>query len=134
VHHLEPAEKLAFYGRCQSVLAPGGLLINGDEIRDPDDAIYRAALEKWAEHMQQVAASGQVSAAMAETLLKWRQRNVERFSEPRVSGDDCHETIATQLDYFRSVGLVNVRVGWHQEMWAVMIGERTVKCSSEGNR
>jgi hypothetical protein len=100
------------------------VLVNGDEVRDPDDTAYRAALEKWARHMQQLAASGQVSAAMAETLLKWRTRNVERFDQPRVSGDDCHETVATQLDYLRAAGLVNVRVGWQQEMWAVMIGHK----------
>jgi SAM-dependent methyltransferase len=124
VHHLEPAEKQAFYARCQSVLAPGGVLANGDEVRDPDDAVYRATLEKWARHMQELETSGRVSEPMAEALSKWRQRNVERFGEPRVSGDDCHETAAAQLEYFRNVGLVNVRVGWQHDLWAVLIGEQ----------
>jgi hypothetical protein len=74
--------------------------------------------------MQQLAANGQVSAAMADTLLKWRQRNVERCDQPRVSGDDCHETIDVQLGYFRDAELINVRVAWQREMWAVMIGEK----------
>lgn len=123
IHHLEPAEKRDLYTRCAGVLAPGGVLINGDEIRDPDDATYLAAVTKWAEHMKVLAASGQVSEAMADALLKWRQRNVERFNEPRKSGDDCHETIATQLDYFRTAGLTNARTTWQQDMWAVMVGE-----------
>ena len=124
VHHLEPAEKRDFYARCQSVLTPGGVLINGDEVRDPDDGLYRATLERWAAHMQVLETNGSVSAPMADALSKWRQRNVERFGEPRVSGDDCHETAAVQLEYFRSIGLVNVRIGWQEELWAVMIGEQ----------
>jgi trans-aconitate methyltransferase len=124
IHHLEPAEKRDLYARCAAALAPGGVLINGDEIRDPDDATYFAAVNKWAEHMRELAAGGQVSAAMADALLKWRQRNVENFDQPRNSGDDCHETVTTQLDYFRAAGLTNVRMVWQQEMWAVMVGEK----------
>lgn len=124
VHHLLPDEKRDFYARCANALAPAGVLINGDEVRDADDAVYRATVEKWAQHMQQLADEGRVSAAMADALLKWRARNVEDFGQPRNSGDDCHETIATQLDYFRDAGLDTVRVGWQQEMWAVMIGRK----------
>lgn len=124
VHHLEPDEKRAFYARCAAALAPGGILVNGDEVRDPDDAVYRASLEKWAEHMRVLAESDRISRPMAEALLNWRRRNVEQFGGARASGDDCHETIAVQLDYFRAAGLVNVRVGWQRDMWAVMIGER----------
>jgi tRNA (cmo5U34)-methyltransferase len=127
IHHLEPAEKRDLYARCAHTLAAGGVLINGDEIRDPDDATYFAAVKKSAEHMQTLAASGQVSPAMADALLKWQQRNVERFNEPRKSGDDCHETVAVQLDYFRAAGLTNVRTVWQQDMWAVMVGEKSVQ-------
>jgi len=124
VHHLVPEEKRAFYARCAALLSPGGVLVNGDEVRDPDEARYRASVEKWAEHMRQLADNGRVSAPMADALLNWRRRNVEQFGVPRVSGDDCHETVDTQLGYFRSAGLVNIRVGWQLDMWAVMIGER----------
>lgn len=124
IHHLEPAEKRDLYARCARTLAAGGVLINGDEIRDPDDGAYFAAVKKWAEHMQELADSGQVTAAMADALFKWQERNVERFNEPRNSGDDCHETVAVQLDYFRAAGLTNVRTVWQQDMWAVMVGEK----------
>jgi len=125
IHHLEPAEKRELYARCARALAPGGVLVNGDEIRDSEDAAYRAALEKWAAHMEELAASGQVSAAMADALLKWRERNVERFNEPRKSGDDCHETAAAQLGYYRTAGLMNVRMVWQRDMWGVMVGEKS---------
>lgn len=123
IHHLEPAEKRDLYKRCATALAPGGVFVNGDEIRDPDDTVYRAAVEKWAAHMQVLAGSGQVSAPMADALLKWCERNVERFGETRKSGDDCHETVAVQLGYFRNAGLTNVRTTWLADMWATMVGE-----------
>jgi SAM-dependent methyltransferase len=122
IHHLEPREKQALYRSCFDLLAPGGVFANGDEIRDPVDARYRDALTKWATHMQDLAASGRVSAPMAETLLGWRKRNVERFDAPRVSGDDCHETVAAQLGYLRDAGFQQVRAAWQKEMWAVMVG------------
>jgi SAM-dependent methyltransferase len=122
IHHLEPREKQTLYRRCHELLAPGGVFANGDEIRDPDNARYRAALTKWAAHMQDLAAAGRVSAPMAETLLGWRKRNVERFDAPRVSGDDCHETIETQLGYLRDAGFQQVRATWQKEMWAAMVG------------
>src|SRR5436190_17964814 len=33
IHHLDPAEKQNFYRQCFDVLAPGGKLLNGDEVR-----------------------------------------------------------------------------------------------------
>lgn len=124
IHHLEPPEKRALYTRCAQLLAAGGVLVNGDEVRPVDEAAYRAVVEKWAAHMQHLAETGSVSAPMADALLKWRRRNVEQFGGPRVSGDDCHETLAVQLGYFREAGLVDVRVGWERELWAVMIGQK----------
>lgn len=124
IHHLEPREKQALYARCLERLAPGGVFANGDEVREPDDDLYRAALTKWAGHMQELATAGRVSAPMAETLLGWRKRNVERFHEPRESGDDCHETIDVQLGYLRDAGFEQVRATWQNEMWAVMVGRK----------
>ena len=118
-------EKQALYRRCFDLLAPGGVFANGDEIRDADDVHYRGALTKWAAHMQDLADAGRVSAPMAETLLGWRKRNVERFDAPRVSGDDCHETIDVQLGYLRDAGFEQVRATWQKQMWAVMVGGKS---------
>lgn len=124
IHHLEPREKQSLYRRCLEFLSPGGVFANGDEIRDPDDDRYRAALTQWAAHMQELATAGRVSSPMAETLLGWRKRNVERFHEPRVSGDDCHETVDVQLGYLRDAGFQDLRAAWQKEMWAVMVGRK----------
>jgi tRNA (cmo5U34)-methyltransferase len=123
IHHLEPAEKAALYQRCFELLAPGGVLLNGDEIRAASNSEYRAALSKWAEHMRQVMAAGAVPTAFHGALLGWIERNVARFGEPKKSGDDCHETIATQLQYFRLAGFAVTDCTWQQDLWAVMRGE-----------
>ncbi len=120
IHHLSPAEKRQVYAQAHAALQPLGMLLNGDEIRDPDDAKYLAALEKWAAHMREVVAAGQVSEPMIPMLEKWQERNVANFDQPRSSGDDCHETIAAQLGYFCDCGFRSVGAPWQKEMWAVL--------------
>jgi tRNA (cmo5U34)-methyltransferase len=122
IHHLSPPEKQQLYGRCYEALAPLGILMNGDEIRAADDREYLTALETWAAHMRRIAAAGLVNDAMRPMLEKWQERNVTRFDSPRVSGDDCHETIAAQLGYFADCGFRSVGMPWQKQMWAVMQG------------
>lgn len=122
IHHLDAQEKRRLYAQAYDALAPLGLLLNGDEIRHPDDREYRAALEAWAAHMRAIVAAGQVEAAMRPMLEKWQDRNVTRFDEPRKSGDDCHETISAQLACFCDCGFRGVATPWQKEMWAVLEG------------
>ena len=83
IHHLEPHEKRQVYQQCYDALEPLGILANGDEIRDEDDAKYRAAVEQWAAHMRQVMAAGRVNEVFAAMCDKWIDRNVGHFGEPR---------------------------------------------------
>jgi tRNA (cmo5U34)-methyltransferase len=124
IHHLDPAEKQVLYARCGNVLADGGVLLNGDEVRPESDADYLAQVQKWAAHMHRVIDSGQIPPAMSQALLGWEERNVQQFGGPRRSGDDCHETMATQLNYFHRAGFSTADAPWQQEMWAVMRGVR----------
>ena len=122
VHHLEPREKQALYRQCAEALEPGGLLLNGDEVRADDDATYRASVSAWANHMRSAMDSGQVPASFHPALEKWIDRNVTRFGEPKHSGDDCHETIAVQLVYLRAAGFTVADCPWQSAMWAVLRG------------
>jgi tRNA (cmo5U34)-methyltransferase len=124
IHHLEPAEKRSLYERCFQALASGGVLLNGDEVRAADDAAYLAQLERWASHMRQQMTSGAVPNVFHSALLGWIDRNVTRFGEPKKSGDDCHETIATQLEYFKAAGFGTCDVPWQGELWAVLRGKK----------
>jgi tRNA (cmo5U34)-methyltransferase len=122
IHHLSPDEKRALYQQCYDALEPLGILANGDEIRAEDDADYRAALEKWGAHMREIVAAGRVSESFHGMLEKWQERNVNQFDKPRVSGDDCHETVQAQLAYLCDCGFRTVSSPWQNEMWAVMLG------------
>jgi SAM-dependent methyltransferase len=124
IHHLVPAEKEALYGHCHDVLAPGGILLNGDEVRPASDADYLAECQTWAAHMHRVMEAGLIPDPMREALLKWQERNVTQFGQPRQSGDDCHETIAAQLDYYRRAGFTTADAPWRKEMWALLRGVR----------
>lgn len=131
VHHLDSQEKRDFYRRCWQLLAAGGVVINGDEVRDPDDAVYRADLAKWALQMRHLADTGRIPAAMSDVLLEWRERNLGTPHGQRVSGDDCHETVAAQLDALRAAGFEQVRTVWRREMWAVMVGIKPTRERTE---
>jgi tRNA (cmo5U34)-methyltransferase len=126
IHHLEPLEKQSLYRQCFEALAPGGVLLNGDEVRAVDDPPYLAELESWANHMRRGMADGSIGDIFHPALHKWIDRNVTRFGGPKHSGDDCHETIEAQLDYFRSAGFTVADCPWQKGMWAVMRGVKTI--------
>jgi tRNA (cmo5U34)-methyltransferase len=120
IHHLAPDEKQDLYRRAYEALTPLGVFLNGDECRDADDARYRAWLERWGQHLLRIVDEGRVNAAMRPMFEKWIERNLTRFDEPRVSGDDCHETIEAQLAYLCDCGFRSVGVPWRKDMWAVL--------------
>jgi SAM-dependent methyltransferase len=122
IHHLAPDEKRRLYQQCYDALEPYGILANGDEVRPADDGQYKARLQWWADHMRRIAADNRISDAFKSMCEGWIERNVDRFDEPRKSGDDCHETIEAQLGYFCDCGFRSVSVPWQNEMWAVMLG------------
>ena len=122
IHHLAPEEKAALYRQCHDVLSPGGILLNGDEVRPADDDQYLAECRHWVAHMQRIIEAGLVSGPMSDAMRKWEMRNVGQFGQPRKSGDDCHETIDAQLDYFRAAGFDVADTPWHERLWAVLRG------------
>jgi tRNA (cmo5U34)-methyltransferase len=120
IHHLEPAEKRFLYAKCYGALAPGGIFINGDEYRPESDAELRALLDEWSVHMSRAIAEGRIPDSFRATLDFWKDRNINRFSEPKKSGDDCHETLATQIGYLRDAGFETIDVVWSQKLWGVV--------------
>ncbi|MGD9854969.1 MAG: trans-aconitate 2-methyltransferase [Planctomycetaceae bacterium] len=126
IHHLDPVEKQTCYQRCFETLRLGGVLLNGDEVRADSDVEYRGQVERWAAHMRELIRTEAVTPAMADALRGWEERNVARFDEPRMSGDDCHETAETQLSYFRSVGFAQTGIAWQRALWTVLRGRKAV--------
>jgi tRNA (cmo5U34)-methyltransferase len=124
IHHLEPAEKAALYGRCGALLSAGGMFVNGDEVRPADEASYRRELETWAAHMRRGIEDGSVDPRVHGALRSWIERNVTRFGDPKRSGDDCHETLDMQLEYLRAAGFSDVKCVWQQALWAVLYSRK----------
>jgi len=124
IHHLEPAEKQALFARVFAALSPGGILVNGDEFRPVGDDDYLALLEKWSQHMHAALQSGRIPASFGKTLDAWQERNIARFGEPRISGEDCLETIDVQLAYLREAGFDDVRCVWSSELWGIAIARK----------
>lgn len=124
IHHLDPEEKRRLYRHCADCLAPGGVLINGDEVRPGSDEQYLVECRHWAEHMHREMDAGRVPEPLHPALLGWEARNVGQFDTPRASGDDFHETIAAQLEYYSRGGLKNVCALWQSALWAVLAGWR----------
>lgn len=124
VHHLDPAEKQSFYRRCFDALAPGGKLLNGDEVRPEDESQYLPILKDWAAMWERGIKDGSIPLGIHAALRGWIDRNVTRFGEPKQSGDDCHETAEVQLAYFRAAGFMDAEVCWHKKLWALLSGTK----------
>jgi len=122
IHHLDPAEKQALYQRCFEALVPDGVLMNGDEVRPEADADYLAECRRWVVHVNRAIDAGLIPPPMQSAFRGWEARNVGQFGTPRTSGDDCHETIATQLGYFAASGFAKFDCPWQKDLWAVLRG------------
>ena len=96
IHHLDAVEKRTLFSRCFHVLPSRGEFTNGDEYRPESDDDYLAAMQWWTEQKELAESRGQIPASFRPMFEAWHDRNVRRFGEPKKSGDDCHETIATQ--------------------------------------
>ncbi len=126
IHHLDAQEKSGLFRQIHAGLVEEGSFLNGDEFRAESDNQYLADLQAWAEHMNQVSRSGKISSDMVENLQRWQDRNIEQFDQPRVSGDDCHETVAAQTTKLHEAGFAATTMVWKRQMWAVVRAEKSL--------
>jgi SAM-dependent methyltransferase len=124
IHHLDAAEKQTLYRRCCQALAPGGALLNGDEVRPASDADYLQQLEQWTAQMQRGLDSGLITPLFRDALDRFRERNITRFGQPKQSGDDCLETLDAQLVYLRQAGFAMADCPWQRDLWALLRGSK----------
>jgi tRNA (cmo5U34)-methyltransferase len=97
------------------------VFINGDEARPTDDAEFRSLLEAWRDHMESSVESGAIPATFGEIVAKWTRRNLDEFGAPFQSGNDCLETVESQVSYLRAVGFNPVSVPWQRDLWATFV-------------
>ena len=72
-----------------------------------------------------VIESGHVPEDMQPALRGWQDRNVVNYGQPKVSGDDCHESVEAQLRYLRAAGFHETEVPWRQSLWAVLVARKS---------
>ena len=97
---------------------------NGDEFRSESDENLLAELCRWAEHMHANLEAELIPKVFTEMIAKWKRRNIDEFGSLKQSGDDCHETIDTQVGYLREAGFARLSIEWRKEMWAIIAAER----------
>jgi tRNA (cmo5U34)-methyltransferase len=131
IHHLLPEEKQRLFSEIFAVLPSGGVFINGDEARPAGDVEFRAMLEAWRDHMESSVATGAIPATFGEVVAKWTRRNLDEFGAPLVSGNDCLETVETQVSYLRAAGFEPVSVPWQRELWATFVAVKPSLVASE---
>jgi hypothetical protein len=124
IHHLDPAEKQSLFARCYDALAPGGIFINGDEYRPESDSDYLAAMNWWCDQKDAAEQRGQIPQSFRPMFEAWYDRNIRCFGEPKQSGDDCHETVATQIGYLQNAGFTQVHATWAEKLWAVIVARK----------
>ena len=73
------------------------------------------------------------SPPLHAALKGWQHRNIEQFGEPRVSGDDCHETARAQLHYLIAGGFDRADVIWQKSLWSVLLGTRNPTPGADEN-
>lgn len=125
IHHLLPEEKVALYTQIHSVLADGGLFLNGDETRPDDDDDYRTLLEQVSERHARLMSAGTFPPPLADALVAWKQRQIEGFDQPRQSGDDCHESVDAHLRHLRQAGFKTVRLLWQRDLWSLLMAVKS---------
>ncbi|MFO1091692.1 MAG: hypothetical protein U0992_00040 [Planctomycetaceae bacterium] len=104
------------------LLSPGGVLVNGDEVRPADDAEYRAVVEKWAARMQH---------------LEGRAACRRRWQTPCSNGGETSSSSAARASAATIVtkrslcsSPISGTQAWStsgsagRELWAVLIGRK----------
>jgi tRNA (cmo5U34)-methyltransferase len=129
IHHLLAEEKKEIYQRSADLLSPDGWFINVDEmIGDSPDA-YKKHLENWWRHG--LATETRIHPELIEDyrnfmkhFQQWKKRNLDRWDEPKVKGDDLHEPVVKQLESLRRSGLVEVDTYFSYRLWHAIAGRK----------
>lgn len=112
IHHVEGAAKKDVYAKAFAVLAPGGLLLNGERLAvEPELFPHYRAL--WREMVERVAME-----ALPEAWT-W-----ERYRARLADSGDAPERLLVQLEWLRDVGFDPVTCFWQEADRAVFGGVR----------
>lgn len=129
IHHLERTEKRALYQRCYDVLAPGGWLLNCDEMKTLTQEAYTRSLNFWVRHVEekpvhlhpdQIAEYEQWRSHFA----RWKSRNVDNINASKQKGDDLHESFIDQVQWLHEMGFAGADVFLKYHLWCIIGGQK----------
>ena len=103
IHHLSDANKRALFTRIFTVLKPGGVFVNAEQILQPTAELEVAAKERWLAEAREAGATEQ---QVADSLFRQTQ-------------DRC-ATVAEQLRWLAEAGFVAAHCTWQRGRFAVL--------------
>ncbi|GAO03238.1 trans-aconitate 2-methyltransferase [Anaeromyxobacter sp. PSR-1] len=109
VHHLSDGDKRALYARAAEALAPGGILVNADNVLAEDPAVAARDRALW---IRAIRASGLAEADLEAALERTRV--------------DVLAPLGLQLGWLRALGLAEVDCAYKWHHFAVFSGRRPV--------
>jgi tRNA (cmo5U34)-methyltransferase len=105
IHHLRDAEKRDLYARAFAALAPGGILVNADNVEAEDAAVQARDRAAWIDAMR--------AAGLGEADLQAGLRRTEV---------DVLAPLALQLGWLRELGFEQVDCAYKWRHFAVFSG------------
>jgi hypothetical protein len=54
----------------------------------------------------------------------WKKRNVDNIDQPKVEGDDIHESFLVQLEWLKDAGFQEVDVFCKLYLWSMIGGKK----------
>jgi len=105
IHHLDDAGKADLYRRAADALAPGGVLINAEQVAGPTPRLDARFKAKWREHCRSLGATEEVLAAADERMAI-----------------DLPSSVPDQLAMLDDAGLVDVVCLFQSWRFAVIAG------------
>ena len=107
IHHLQDEEKRRLYGRVFQALAPGGIFVNADNVRDEDPAVQARDRAAW---IAAIRASGLPEAELEAALVRTQV--------------DVLAPLELQLGWLRGHGFAEVGCAYKWRHFAVFSGRR----------
>jgi tRNA (cmo5U34)-methyltransferase len=115
IHHLSDAAKRRLYARAFEALAPGGLLVNADNVLAEDPAVQARDRAAW---IAAIRASGLPEAELRAAL---RRTRVDRLAP-----------LDLQLRWLRELGFAEVDCAYKWRHFAVFSGRRPRRARARG--
>lgn len=129
IHHLETEEKRALYKSCYNMLKPSGWFFNCDEMKTLYKDAYLNSMKFWVNHVNNIkseipAEKSKYYESWTSTFERWQERNIKNVDNPKVKGDDIHESFLSQLEWLKEAGFSNVDLFIKYHLWSVIGGSK----------